>query len=368
MRVHGDPITVDANVVTPRGDFVRVRLGTATGTTTLRARMPAGLLVALTFGLTNTGLHGAANGGTGAQTIDRGTLELGRAFPGWIGTNGVEAQSGTTIRYLVSPQLTSRFRARQVTDDRPVPVLATPRIAGAAGADGRLALQVEGQPLIVRVAGTIQRFPTVNGDAVVADGEAASTALNAESPGAAVTNEIWLSTQNLAALRRPPFNVLALQTHAEVAQRLRSEPLARGTLLVLAAAAAVALALALVGIVLGLVADVRDEHGELFDLESQGARPATLRRHLRLRALAVAGFGLAGGLATGAVLSALAVRFVVLTAAGTSPEPPLRLALGWPLVALGLALLSAIAGILVAAITRHAFHAPTAGRYSEVGA
>jgi hypothetical protein len=350
VRVHGDPVTVDANIVTPGGDFVRVRL-----------------LVALTFGLTNTGLHGAANGGTGAQTINRGTLELGRPFPGWLGTNGVEAH-GNTLSYLVSPQLTSRFRARQVTDDSVVPVLATPRIAAAAAPDGLLSLGIEGQPLTVRVVGTIQRFPTVNGDAVVADGSGLTTALNAQSPGTAVTNEVWLSGANLAALHQPPFNVLAVQTHAQVAQQLRSEPLARGTLLVLAAAAAVALALALVGIVLGLVADVRDEQGELFDLESQGARPATLRRHLRLRALAVAGFGLAGGLATGAILSALAVRFVTLTASGSSPAPPLRLAIGWPLVALSLALLTVVGAILVVAITRRAFHAQTAGRYTEVGA
>jgi hypothetical protein len=368
VRVHGDPITVDANIVTRRGDFVRVRLGTASGTTTLRARTPAGKLVALTFGLTNTGLHEAANGGTGAQTINRGTLELGRAFPDWIGTNGVQAQGGNTISYVVSPQLTSRFRARQVTDDLPLPVLATPRIAAAAAPDGRLALGAEGQPLTVRVVGTIERFPTVNGDAVVADGLGLATALNADSPGAAMTSEIWLSSPNLSALQRPPFNVLAVQTHAEVAHQLRSEPLARGTLLVLAAAAAVALALALVAIVLGLVADVRDEHGELFDLESQGARPATLRGHLRLRALAVASFGLAGGLVTGAILSALVVDLVVLTAGAGRPQPPLRLAIGWPLLALGLAVLLGVGGALVAAISRRAFHAPTAGRYTEVGA
>src|SRR5206468_9332559 len=120
VRTHGDPITVDANIETPRGDFVRVALGTAAGTTTLRGRAPAGgKLVALTFGVTNSGLHSAANGGTGLQAIDRGTLELGRAFPGWIGTNGVQALGGNRIRYLVSPQLTSRFRAPQATDTRP---------------------------------------------------------------------------------------------------------------------------------------------------------------------------------------------------------------------------------------------------------
>ena len=135
----------------------------------------------------------------------------------------------------------------------------------------------------------------------------------------------------------------------------------------LGGAAAIALALALVGIVLGLVADIRDEHGELFDLESQGARPATLRRHLRLRALAVAAFGVAGGLVTGAVLSALVVDLVVLTAGAGRPQPPLRLAIGWPVVIAGLLLLFAVGGALVAAISRRAFHAPVAGRYTEVG-
>ena len=106
----------------------------------------------------------------------------------------------------------------------------------------------------------------------------------------------------------------------------------------------------------------------LFDLESQGARPTMLRRHLRLRALAAAGFGLVGGIATGAVLSALAVDFVVLTAGGTSPQPPLRIALGWPVAAGGLALLIVVGAGAVGAITRRAFRARTAGRYTEAGA
>ena len=84
---------------------------------------------------------------------------------------------------------------------------------------------------------------------------------------------------------------------------LRADPLARGALATLAATAALALALALVGLLLGVAGDRRDERGELFDLEAQGAAPATLRRHLRLRALLVAVFGLAGGIATGAILA-----------------------------------------------------------------
>ena len=383
VRVAGDPITISASIRTPTEDFVHVRLGTAAGTVTLRAALPArargGVFAGLTFGVTSSGLHGASNGGTGAQAIDKGSLTFGalrlgsRAFAldGWVGTNGTQALGGGRIHYVVAPQLVSRFRPPEPTDRKRVPVLVTPRLAAAASG-GTLPVEIEGQRLVVQVAGTINRFPTVNGDALVADGMALTTALDAEQPGAARANEIWLSANDPQALERalalPPFSVLTVESHAKLERSLRDEPLARGSLLVLAGAAAIALALALVGIALGLVSDVRDEHGELFDLESQGARPAMLRRHLRLRALAVASFGVAGGLVTGAILSALVVDLVVLTAGAGRPEPPLRLAVGWPVVILGLALLLTLGGALVALISRRAFHSQTAGRYTEVGA
>ena len=148
---------------------------------------------------------------------------------------------------------------------------------------------------------------------------------------------------------------------------LRSEPLAHGTLLTLAAAALAALALALVGLLLVVIADLRDERGELFDLEAQGAEPATLRRHLRLRTGFVAAFGLVGGIATGAVLAALVVALVTLTASASSTDLPLLLGIDWPIVLLGLVAYFAVAALLVSAATRRAFGADVAGRFAEVG-
>ena len=66
---------------------------------------------------------------------------------------------------------------------------------------------------------------------------------------------------------------------------------------------------------LSVVGDVRDDRGELFDLEAQGASPATIRAHLRLRALLVAAFGVVGGLALGAILTSLVIALVSVTAA-----------------------------------------------------
>jgi ABC-type antimicrobial peptide transport system permease subunit len=138
-------------------------------------------------------------------------------------------------------------------------------------------------------------------------------------------------------------------------------------LLVLAGAAVVALALALVGLALGLVADLRDEQGELFDLESQGAAPATLRSHLRLRAAAVGAAGALGGVLLGLVLAALVVDLVTLAADAAQPEPPLRLVLGWPVALAGLAVLAVLGGLLAVTLTRRAFAARAAGRWTEVG-
>ena len=154
--------------------------------------------------------------------------------------------------------------------------------------------------------------------------------------------------------------MLALQTYDGAAAGLRADPLSRGTLVTLAAAAIVALALALGGLLLAVISDLRDERGELHELEAQGASPADLRRLLRLRALVVATVGVAGGLATGAVLSTLVVSVVRLTAGADTPVPPLRLEIDWWVLALALVAYAAAAAVLVGAVTWAAFRSPVA--------
>ena len=135
----------------------------------------------------------------------------------------------------------------------------------------------------------------------------------------------------------------------------------------LSGAALAALGLALVGLLLVVVSDLRDDRGELFDLEAQGAAPATLRQHLRLRTTLVAAFALVGGIATGAVLAALVVALVTLTAGAGSAELPLLLGFDWPALLLGLLAYVLVAAVLVSAATRGAFRAEVAGRIAEVG-
>jgi hypothetical protein len=216
-----------------------------------------------------------------------------------------------------------------------------------------------------RIVGVIRRFPSTTGEAIIADRTAASTALDTRFPGLGQTNELWVNVpsgdteQAAAALGRAPFSTLAVTSRAATLASLRSDPLARGSLITLAGTAIVALALALLGLLLAVVGDLRDDRGELFDLEAQGAAPSAIRAHLRLRATLLTVFGVAGGVALGAILSALVVSLVAVTAGAAAPQPPLRLAASpWVLTGVGVIYL-AVAALAVGAATHLPGRAPS---------
>lgn len=380
LRGTGRPIGIRAVLRSPRGEFRVVQLGPTDGP--LRAALPAGLagggLVALDFDQLNSGRL-TANAGTGLQPVSSGTLRLGplvfdgRArrvkWPAWRGLPGV-VMDGNVVRYQLTVDLAAGIRARQPTDGRNVRALVTPALARAAGGDGLLPVQIEGETLTIKVAGVVRRVPSITeDDAVIADLATVGNKLNAQSPGLGVVDEMWIGGDiDPQAVRRAPFDVLHAESRAELESRLRSDPLSRGALLTLAGTALVALLLAVVGLLLGLVSDLRDESGELRDLEAQGATPAELRRHLRLRTLVVAAAGLAGGLGTGLALSALVTDLVTLTANAGAPQPPLRLILDLPLVLAGVVAYALLAWAVVGLATHAAFRGKAAGRVSEVGA
>jgi hypothetical protein len=316
-------------------------------------------VLGMTFAPTEADVHGS--------TPASGTLELGqfrvRTADGthrlamdlgqWIGVGGIKSRpsrNGVRLRYFVTNEVVSRFRPKQPTDESRVPVIATAPIAALADPNGLLPLQVEGEPFVGRVVATARRFPTVSGDFVVADRAALSTALNADAPGSAVINEIWLKgstssdeTRMKAVLGRPAFAGLETSFRRDLRAELDREPVARASILALLVSAVVGFVLALAGLALALSTDIRDERAELFDLEAQGATPALLRRHLRLRSFGVLGFGVLCGLALGAILSTIVVDVVRVTAGGQLPEPPLLLSFDWPLLLGGLGLFVLIA-------------------------
>lgn len=367
LPAQGLPVVITASVEQPGGGYSQLQLGEPDPDgNVLRVAVPpeaqGGRIIALTISppvkVTERGGEGRplelslGLGNLTART-PRGDVALGR-YEDWLAVNGIEAEitaEGATITGTLTESAAARFRPEQASDEQPLAVIASPNVAAAAGPTGDLALRVGGEQVVARVAAVAERFPGAREDFVVADRRLLGTALNAARPGIAIANEVWLAadteqqrTALAAELGRAPYNVLTVDSRADLEQSLRNDPLARGTLLTLLAAALVALALALVGVLLGVVSDVRDERGELEDLEAQGARPALLRRVVRLRSFVVVAVGVVGGLATAALLGLLVVDLVAVTADARATELPLRTAITWPV--LGAALL---AGVLAAA-------------------
>lgn len=368
VRARGTPVEVSLTVLTPRGDFAEIALRRTSGAA-LRGSVPpfgrGGRVVALNLALTRASQEtggpdrGAMTLSTLAAVGPSGTRPV-TGFRGWIGINGVRRlrPRSPTIAYVVTNQVESRLRPRQRLAAA-LPVVVTPRLAAAAGEDGILPVRLAGGELVGRVVGIVRRFPSTVGDVVLADEGHAFAFLNTRDPGSGVPNEMWLdpaaSTAEQALerkLRRPPFDVLEQRLQSRLRADLRTDPLARASLLMIMAGAAVALALALAGVLLVLATDVRDEQRELFDLAAQGASPAQIRRHLRLRGALLLGLGSAGAVATAAAASAAVVDLVRVTAAGAIPEPPLLLALDWRSLALAFAAYAVVGAAIILTVTR----------------
>jgi hypothetical protein len=396
VRVRGRSFSMAATIHARDGSFVTLPLGSTdvdsatTLSTPIPARARGGELVALRFDPPKRLVERGSDAGGVARSLV--TLEPIAGATGahrepvtdyrdWRGVDGarIVSRAPLRLRLTLTDRATTWFRPTQPTDDRPVPVLVSPGVANAAGADGTLSLDLAGEQVPARVAAVARHFPgtsqgTFSGDFAIADRNVLGTALDAATPGAGTANEIWIEAATPAGksavaerLRRPPFDVLAVTEQSRVEESLADDPLARASGLMLFAAAVVAVVLAFLGLALAAVSELRDERGELVDLEAQGLGPEKLRRYLRVRAAAVLGFGLAGAAVLGLALSSLVLSVVLLTANATDPMPPLVLTIDWPLLFGLLATALALSALLVAAVTARAFRGRSAGRYTEVG-
>jgi hypothetical protein len=400
-RVRGAPLALDLVVRDERGRIDRLPL-TKVGKnrSLLTARMPAvgsasrpREVIALGLQLSKAGrawlLHLARE--NRVQRVPSGTLAVGglasvdakgAATPltdwqGWIVRGRRATVAGRTGRTLhvsyVFPEVASLYlRPRQPTDAAPVPVVVSPAVAEGAGPDGLLTLDLYDSQLRAKVVGVARRFPTLGEDEefILGDERTVSTAMDADAPGTGTPGEMWLAVPRERAgrveraLSQPPFSQLQRSSRRALYERAHADPLSRGLEIMLGAAALLALVLALIGLWASLLSDLRDERDTFFDLEAQGAGPETLRRHLRIRALVLLAFGLAGGMLLGLVLTRLVVSVVHVTGAATEPIPPLVLDAGFGAVAVALVALLGATALAVELTVRRAFRGSSPQRAS----
>jgi hypothetical protein len=349
----GDQVGLTAIVQNRRGDFTPLQLGEHDhGAHAPTVRLPpearGGLIVALRLSFPVIAAyvagHREAETTLSVNDASTGTLQLGRAFANWFGTNGI-TPGERGFHFVVNNAADSILRPHEPLENELVPVVVTPALARAAGPNGILPLHVENSVITAKIVATTRYFPSIDGDAVIADLPTWLTAANTAEPGVATTSELWLDAHPPSGL---PLDVASQRARV---RELTSDPLARGAIDLLLVTALVGLALAAVGLLLTVVGDLREERGSLRDLEAQGATPADLRKHVLLRAAVVGVLGLVGGTAAGAIVGALVVAVVTVTAGAETALPPLRLAFDGGLVLVVLATLvlsSAIAATVTA--------------------
>jgi len=367
-------VSYRATIEQPDGSFRLLDLGRASAArpSVLSIPLPTGTrggrLVSLTLVppriIERGSDEGVALHGTTTVRLLDGSLS------GWLGEGGVavsRTSDGRVLRlaYTLTPQRPGRVRPRQPADDAPPGVAVTPALARLAGGIGRdLPLRIGGDPVNVRVAAVVDHIPGTTGDAVLADLGALTSAIDTVTPGSAGVSELWLDVAPGAqprvdeALSRRPFAVLEKRSRVALEADARRDPLAHGTLLALAASALAALALAAAGLVLALRADLRDDRGELTDLEAQGATPGVLRRVVATRAALVGVVGAGIGALAGIALAFLVTRVVSVTARADAPEPPLATTVDPLTLTLGAAAFAVVAVVLVLWTTRRAFSDP----------
>jgi hypothetical protein len=381
------PVTGDLTLITVTA-WLRSADGRDAGVTlegsggTLSGAVPAHLTapvrlfavaVAQSSDFTTIQQHHLGEGGTNTQALS-GHLALGPphfgagndAVPDWNGWGSASADVSTASRDLA---IGYRLHGNRIvvhagagTPATPIPVLADP-VTAAHARHRLLPLVMNGNaPVPARVVAAVPRFPTLGTRFLVADVAALADALDAREPGTGSVGELWLAAPDgrAAALGRAlaaaPYDQLRVSLRDARENQLDADPLARGAGTLLSQSALLALLIAVLSVVLLVVAERRDESTELYAWESDGLAPRTLRLSLFARACAVVAVAVPGGLLIGVALSTVTTRLVAVTAVGTTPTPPLFLAIGpaWAGLALaaGIGIGLATAGAVAAGALR----------------
>ena len=361
-RYEGEPLRLDAIVRTDGGDSATVPLGIVrAGSTQATGRLPeaaiGGTLTTLRF-VTDQLIAGNKHQG-----------EVTRATVAFDGLDGLV--DGEPIELEVFAVSTVVIRAPQPTDGVVLPVVVSPDLARDAAPDGSLDLHIGSGTIPVRVVGVAERAPTIVDPAprfVIAPLDPYLVALAAAVPGSGRPSEMWIaapSPQRLdevrAALERPPFRFAEVTARADLVAERSGDPLSQAIVWALVAAALAGLVLSVAGLVMGAMTDLRDERGELADLEAQGVPPSALRWHALARTAWLAIGGTLAGVLAGVLLAVVATGALAIDAEGRLPIPPLVVVLPpLPIVAVVATVLIVVLGT-VAWLARRTYGRATLG-------
>jgi hypothetical protein len=320
----GEALRLDAVVWTKDGDSTRIPLGTIRdGMTRASAPLPksaiGGWLTTLVF------YNDRIVAGTGHQ---HGVFRSSVRFEGLDGL--VDDREIPLEIFTVAAAI---IRAPQATDGLVLPAVVSPDLAAEAQPDGTLDLHVGSGTVPIRVVGTADRVPTVVDPTprfVIVALDPFVVAVASAVPGSGRPSEMWLSVPDptrlgevRAALAKPPFRFAQVAARSDLVADAAGDPLTQAIVWAQVVAALAGLTLSVGALVIGALTDLRDERGELADLEAQGVPPSSLRWHALARSAWLAIGGGIAGLLAGIVLALVVTGALAIDAEGRLPIPPL---------------------------------------------
>ena len=369
FRYRGEPMRLDAIVWTDGGDSVRIELGTIRdGMTSTSALLPTsavgGRLTTLIF------YNDRIVAGSGHQhPVFRSTV----SFEGLDGLVD-DREIGLEI-FAVQAVI---IRAPQATDGVALPAVVSPDLASEARPDGTLDLHIGSGSVPLRVVGVADRAPTIADLVprfVIVPLDPLIVSIASAVPGSGRPSEMWLAVPNetraaevRAALAEKPFRFPAITGRAELAAERTDDPLSQAIVWSLVVAAIAGLLLSVGGLILGAVTDLRDERGELADLEAQGIPPSSLRWHALARTAWLAIGGGIAGLLAGLLLAVAVTGALALDAEGRLPIPPLVVVLPPAQIALVVGGVVALVLAIATWLTRRTYGRATLGERRGGGA
>jgi ABC-type antimicrobial peptide transport system permease subunit len=165
----------------------------------------------------------------------------------------------------------------------------------------------------------------------------------------------------VGALSRDPFPALVIRSRPAIEAARADDPFAVGLVWGLVIGAIAGLLLSFVGVLLAVASDLRDERGELWELEAQGTTPRALLSLVVLRTVAMCAVGSLPGIVVGVGLGWFVASAVGVGGEGAVAVPPLVLVVPWvPVVGIVLALLVLI-GVSVFVLARRHFSRASLG-------
>jgi hypothetical protein len=237
-----------------------------------------------------------------------------------------------------------------------IPGLATRQFLAAsnAGVGSTVQADINGAVVSVQVVAAMTTFPTVSaaGGGLIVDLGRLQDVLASSQLAPAQATQWWLATggsvpAGLAAVLPPGSTITS---RAGVTSGLLGNPLSTVPQQALLAVAIAAAVLAITGFCVSIAAGVRQRRAESALLAALGVPPRSAAGQLCLEKLMLSLPSAGAGLVLGVVLAELLVPAITLSAAATTPVPPVLIQFGWAQT-LPLTLAIAVLPVLAAGLT-----------------